>query len=119
MSRPISGERAARPLYEPFGFLVVRTPCLPIEFYLDLTKQTSGASDEEADRAIRECVSQSSDIGLAIAVASRSLWDSLAREALGRRATQRRRALLRYLIRMSTRPTPFGMFAGVGVAAFG
>ena len=36
-----------------------------------------------------------------------------------RKAAKVRGKLLRYLIRMSTRPTPYGMFAGVALSEFG
>lgn len=59
----------------------------------------------------------------AVAVASSSLLEAterFARSEMSPRDMKRMRAkLLRYAIRMATRPTPFGLFAGVAVAEFG
>jgi class I lanthipeptide synthase len=59
-------------------------------------------------------------IAAAVAVGSPSLFDALQRSGLSGEGGARRAAkLLRYLIRMSTRPTPYGLFAGVGIARWG
>ncbi len=58
----------------------------------------------------------------AIAVSSTELTASLARTSGADRSREARRLagkLLRYLIRMSTRPTPYGLFAGVGLVEWG
>ena len=53
-------------------------------------------------------------------MAAPDLSASLANTATtSRRAPRLRRALLRYRIRMATRPTPFGLFAGIGVGSWG
>ena len=55
-----------------------------------------------------------------MAVGSPSLFDALERSGLtGEDAARRSAKLLRYLIRMSSRPTPYGLFAGVGIARWG
>jgi hypothetical protein len=57
------------------------------------------------------------EVRRALAVASPSLLAALDRAGPGDRGSARLEGkLLRYLIRMSTRPTPFGLFAGVGIA---
>ncbi|WP_083815193.1 lantibiotic dehydratase [Ktedonobacter racemifer] len=57
---------------------------------------------------------------IAVGVASRSLFDAIERQALSPRASLRRdNKLLRYLIRMSTLPTPYGLFAGVALGDWG
>ena len=59
-------------------------------------------------------------VRLALSVGSRSLSDALERSSKsGTLDVRLRRKLLRYLIRMSTRPTPYGLFAGVALARFG
>jgi len=56
----------------------------------------------------------------ALAVGSLSLLDAVERPSLSRADGARRASkLLRYLIRMSTRPTPYGLFAGVALAQWG
>ncbi|WP_268252712.1 lantibiotic dehydratase [Streptomyces galilaeus] len=56
----------------------------------------------------------------ALAVGSKEIFEALERaEADGGKTSALRGKLLRYLIRMSTRPTPYGLFAGVGLARWG
>ena len=92
-------------LYRPLDHLVVRAPLLPVEAYRAL------ADREAPSRPLAPLVRQ------AIAVASPSLLAALDRARPGENGSARLEGkLLRYLIRMSSRPTPFGLFAGVGVA---
>jgi hypothetical protein len=56
-------------------------------------------------------------IARALAVASPTLLTAIKNIQQQKKATRRNRVysrLLRYIVRMSTRPTPFGLFAGVG-----
>jgi thiopeptide-type bacteriocin biosynthesis protein len=56
-------------------------------------------------------------VRLALLVGSRSLFDAVERDrARGRRDDRVQSRLLRFLIRMSSRPTPYGMFAGACLA---
>ncbi|HEX2498854.1 MAG TPA: lantibiotic dehydratase family protein, partial [Actinomycetes bacterium] len=91
--------RSTAPLYEPFDTVLVRAPLLPVEAYRDPPPVT--------DALVRSALAVSSPDLLA------QLDRDAARNVRGGRAS---RTLLRYLIRMSSRPTPFGMFAGVGLA---
>jgi lantibiotic biosynthesis protein len=114
------------PLFRALDFVVVRTPFLPVEAYqalcgsggfLEPQPGRIGPLDAlfatPAERHVRR----------ALRVASDSLVAALERGEHGdlddRHAGQLRAKLLRYLIRMSTRPTPFGLFAGVGLAHWG
>jgi thiopeptide-type bacteriocin biosynthesis protein len=99
-------------LYIPLDSVMVRAPLLPIQSYFDLAddkRQLALLSDPKIQQAI--------------AVASPSLLGAMERyqtSGLTERDADRMRAkLLRYQIRMSTRPTPFGLFAGVGIAKWG
>lgn len=99
-------------LYKPLSFFLARAPLLPIEAYLDLAdeqRQFALAADPVVQRAL--------------AAGSASLVDALKRHShsgLAKRDADRMRSkLLRYEIRMSTRPTPFGMFAGVAIGRWG
>jgi thiopeptide-type bacteriocin biosynthesis protein len=59
-------------------------------------------------------------VRVAIDVASADLAAALARTPPDdRKAVRVRGKMLRYLIRMSTRPTPYGLFAGVGLVEWG
>ena len=96
---------AARPrgrLYEALDRFVVRAPLLPV----DAVTTPDGAADPRVD--------------LAIAVAAPRLASAVAatRGSSASRSGQRQ-ARLRYRIRMATRPTPFGLFAGVGLGTWG
>lgn len=110
LARPVLS--ATTTLYRPLDAVMVRAPLLPIEAYLDL------ASTER-----REALLTDPRVRRALAVGSVSLLTALDRSRQlppARRDDERMRAkLLRYLIRMSTRPTPFGLFAGVALTSCG
>jgi thiopeptide-type bacteriocin biosynthesis protein len=99
-------------LYTPLDAAMLRTPLLPIEAYRGLR----GFGEQLAlfrDPRVRR----------AVAAGSLSLLgalDKLEGSALTRREAERAKAkLLRYQIRMSTRPTPYGLFAGCAILPFG
>ena len=99
-------------LYEPLEILQVRSPLFPVEAYLALAHPGEAeayglhAGDHRVQRAL--------------AVGSLALLDELEQPSSSLRDRRRsERKLQRYLIRMATRPTPYGLFAGVGLARFG
>jgi len=100
---PTGGE----PRYAVLPWIVIRAPALPVEDYEAL-----------GDRDAVARLYASPLFRRAVAVASPSLSAALDRGdgTLGARA---RGARLRYAIRMATRPTPFGAFAGVALAEWG
>lgn len=104
---------------------MVRAPLLPTEFYLSLAAdylevwQRKAASDGASPSGSTDRKFFAARIRQALAVGSLSLLDALERAHLDKPASVRRaEKLLRYLIRMSTRPTPFGLFAGVALACW-
>jgi thiopeptide-type bacteriocin biosynthesis protein len=100
-------------LYEPLGAFVVRAPLLPVERYLRLAG-AGGPDWPDGGSAPGDGVAR-----LAVLVASPTLAAALDRERSGPgRDAASRSSLLRYLIRMSTRPTPYGLFAGVALGAW-
>ena len=102
---PAGRTTPATPLYRPMDHLVVRAPLLPVDAYLAL-----GTGDGRGGALAPE-------VRRALAVASPSLLAALDRTGPGDPGWPRLEGkLLRYQIRMSTRPTPFGLFAGVGIA---
>ncbi|HLG60503.1 MAG TPA: lantibiotic dehydratase [Ktedonosporobacter sp.] len=110
--RPLLASSRRETLYEPLEILQVRSPLFPVEAYLALAHGGEAeayglhAGDHRVQRAL--------------AVGSLSLLDELEQPSSSLRDRQRsERKLLRYLIRMATRPTPYGLFAGVGLARFG
>jgi thiopeptide-type bacteriocin biosynthesis protein len=81
---------------------VVRAPLLPIDAYLEV--DNSPRTDEPTVRT-------------ALIVGSSDLFDAAERPFTISPTVAGK--LRRYLTRMSTRPTPYGMFAGVGLARWG
>ena len=95
-------------LYEPLDFAVVRAPLLPVDA---LDAFSDGGND------LRDVLS--SELRAALAVASLTFSDALAKDGTGPLRPRTESTLRRYLIRMSTRPTPLGLFAAVGLANWG
>lgn len=95
-------------LFEPLDFAVVRAPLLPVDA---LDAFTDGDND------LRNALS--SEARAALAVASMTFSDALNKDAAGELRPRTESTLRRYLIRMSTRPTPLGLFAAVGLANWG
>src|SRR4051794_13466963 len=96
-----------RPLYEPLSWGVIRSPLLPVDAYPRAA--ADGRGDEgllPADPLARA----------ALAVGTADLSAALQRPyGDARDAARLRSRVLRYVIRMTTRPTPFGLFAGAGL----
>ena len=111
-------------LYQSLGWVLVRAPLLPVEAYLGLHQDSRGTGGPQARTSTQETLQRflAADprIAAAVAVGSPSLFDALERSGLrGEDGGRCSAKLLRYLIRMSTRPTPYGVFAGVGIAGWG
>jgi lantibiotic biosynthesis protein len=105
VSRLKMGDRV--PVYEPFDFALVRAPLLPFSIYVTLGENGTDIPPQ-FDGLVRR----------GLLIGARELAHELRRSSHAPRPSARRK-LLRYLIRMSTRPTPFGAFAGVGLARWG
>ncbi|MCY8209562.1 lantibiotic dehydratase, partial [Bacillus subtilis] len=107
-------------LYQALDFFMLRTPVFPIEFLKFDRKQESDAKNVTYIKyfleAIRDPVFRE-----AIAVASLSLYNSLEKidEYNFKKTRQVIQSILSYYIRMASRPTPFGLFSGVGIGVFG
>ncbi|HEY2059528.1 MAG TPA: lantibiotic dehydratase [Amycolatopsis sp.] len=102
--------------YRPAGFFLLRAPVLPADTARRLLSgegEDARLWDQVGDPLVRS----------ALTVASADLVDALDRNARGEVAATRQRrlrsGLLRYLTRMSTRATPFGLFAAVSWGEFG
>ncbi len=93
--------------YSALQPVLLRAPLLPVEACLALADDPRVALADPRLRA-------------AVAVAAPELLTQLDRPDLGARERERAaRSLQRYTIRMATRPTPFGLFAGVALAGPG
>ena len=127
------GSPAVRDL-RPSGFVVLRTPLLPYATALSLSEaldaprpdQSHLAAALEADRQkVRgrlDAILSRPDVTEAVFLASPDLYN--ARAAAGRAHDPDRlagldRSLARYITRLATRPTPFGLFAGCSVGTVG
>jgi hypothetical protein len=107
--------RSIRPLsetlFEPLPWAVLRAPLAPVEAYP--RGRTEGGD-------LQTLLAADPIARTAIAVASESLDAALERAPRSsREALKLQRKVLRYVIRMCTRPTPFGLFAGVGLVEWG
>ncbi|MFF3734280.1 lantibiotic dehydratase [Streptomyces sp. NPDC002476] len=114
-------------------FFVLRTPYLPVDTLLSFGEGLEAASCTEPglldavlerDRwRVRDRLrawSERPEVREALAIASPSLAAGISewrRSPDGRRGRKVERSLLRYAARMSGRPTPFGLFAGVSVGS--
>jgi thiopeptide-type bacteriocin biosynthesis protein len=124
-------------LYTPAGFFQLRAPLFSTPFFAQfthhpLTEEALSAADGEAVfqahlqdgyRLIRDLVAHSPLLQTALVVASSDIHEGITRiqhDASGstRRTRHAYSRLLRYITRMSTRPTPFGVFAGVAPGSF-
>ena len=94
-------------IFEPLDFVVVRAPLLSVD--------TLDAFADDKD--LRDLLSN--EARAALAVASLTFSDALAKDRTGPLGPRTESTLRRYLIRMSTRPTPMGLFAAVGLANWG
>ena len=113
--------------YHPLDIVMVRVPLLSVRSYQQITSATLAAvgafpsapgRTSDADSASSLVIDDR--VRLALMIGSRSLSESLVRGSRsGRRDERVLSKLLRYLIRMSTRPTPYGIYASVGLAKFG
>ncbi|PWK15012.1 lantibiotic dehydratase [Tumebacillus permanentifrigoris] len=103
--RPIESQSSG---FQALDVFMMRTPVLPLRVFEELQ-----SDDPTAQLAV---YAQDPMIREAIAVASTSLLESLPQMDLSappRKREQAAKGLMRYLIRMSTRSTPFGLFSGV------
>ncbi len=120
--------------HRPSGFFVLRTPSLPVTT-MDFTPHEAlaigeGEMDEarslEADRSLTRDVLASllerPEVAEALHLASPSLEASLTqwrRDPESDKGQASERALVRYLLRMAGRATPFGLFAGCSLGKVG
>lgn len=102
--------------YRAIETVLFRVPLLPIERYHQLASNEK-ADEEDSYDSILQCLDEPL-VRLALVVGSRPLVDAIER-AGDQPKPDVLKKLLRYFIRMSTRPTPYGLFAGVALASLG
>lgn len=111
----------SHPRYKATGHFMLRAPALPFPVDRRDSTQPPAATADLAD--VARWVGADPERELALRLASPSLASTLHRAAAGdppsgSRADRCWRSVRRYGIRMSTRPTPFGLFAGIAFGAF-
>ncbi len=103
--------------YQNFKTYILRKPILPFDFYKKLTSKS-----QVTDHQYLECF-ENPLIAEAIYLASPALYNSLKQwrnqELLdSKKVDKLKTSFLKYLTRMSTRSTPFGLFAGCSLGSF-
>ena len=131
-----SEEKSRRFPFSPAGFFALRTPLLPFDelsrWGEGLEAPRSRLDPRELEPALRRDLAtlrarlgellRRPEVREALFVASPSLHESLGlwqREPESERGEKVERSVVRYLLRMTGRPTPFGLFAGCSVGEIG
>ena len=99
--------------YSFFSSFIIRTPTYSIDFYRNLTKGLSIESDE-----IKKIL-KDTQVNEALFLASPELYSEIQKwiiqeDYLIDKSNKIKLSVLKYLVRMSTRCTPFGLFAACG-----
>jgi thiopeptide-type bacteriocin biosynthesis protein len=102
-------------LFLPAPLFMIRTPLLPIEQFFQMVHQ-----DNLNDHLLK-LYSTNSSIRQAILIASPSLDEALKaiHSKTAKDKDQIFSSLLKYVLRMATRPTPFGLFAFISAGSWG
>lgn len=109
--------------FESAGFFVLRAPLLPISDFLKLMRSNNPTAGTDHLENLSEFLADPL-VNCAVSIASPGLselsTDSSSSSTTGPPAwkTRAHDALFRYVNRMITRPTPFGLFAGVHAGHF-
>ncbi|WP_281999018.1 lantibiotic dehydratase [Priestia flexa] len=109
------------PLFLPLDFFMLRTPILPFNYFSELFPSTELEISEQDN--INKIFNFCSDevIQEALSIANPSLLDSINNYCNIKKAKKKNnvvRSTSRYLNRMTTRSTPFGLFSGICVGDF-
>ena len=101
-------------MYRNFNKYILRTPTLSVDFFLKLT-----GGKEVLDEDLRETFSDPL-IKEAIYLASPVLYQEIKKWAENKNIDDKiKTSFIKYLSRMSSRPTPFGLFSGCSLGVFG
>ncbi|MFU1793599.1 lantibiotic dehydratase [Paenibacillus azoreducens] len=101
-------ENKTSTLYKPLPFFMMRSPLLPLEFFDELV--SSGDFHSYLEKVL-----DNEKILESILVSSTRLYEALPylTQSNKKKRNQVSSSVLKYLSRMSTRPTPFGLYAAV------
>ncbi|MCL2426862.1 MAG: lantibiotic dehydratase [Oscillospiraceae bacterium] len=103
--------------YNACDFFMTRIPLISVDGYLAMFDDVSSDSGMRLKNAFEDPVLKE-----ALAVASDDLLNATINsdlEVKSKSSNQIRSSLTKYFIRLSTRPTPFGLFSGISVGQFG
>jgi hypothetical protein len=100
--------------YEPFDNFILRTPLKPFNYFQELT------SSMEIDKENLNKILQDPVIKEALFLASPDLYTQMEEWLNGKEFKQKEvdglyHSILKYISRLSSRSTPFGLFAGISV----
>lgn len=103
--------------YTSFDNYILRTPLMPVGFFMELTGETS-VDDEKLKVQFENPV-----VKEAVFLASPVLYREIVKWQEGKikedkEADKIKLSFLKYLTRMASRSTPFGLFAGCGLGSF-
>ncbi len=107
--------------YHPFNKFILRTPLFPFSFVKQLT------SGKSIDEKTIKTICAIPEVYEAVYIASPPLFYEMQKWLAGETATGKKalkkaerlkESLIRYFLRMSTRCTPFGLFAGFSTGTF-
>ncbi|MBL4668497.1 MAG: lantibiotic dehydratase family protein [Flavobacteriales bacterium] len=102
-------------MYKVFNTYVLRTPLFPIDFFLNITKDK-----EVSDDKLKE-IFQNPLVKESIYLASPILFEEIEKWTENKKLDDAKKIKLsffKYLSRMSSRPTPFGLFSGCSIGRF-
>lgn len=104
-------------MYKIFDKYILRTPLLPVKYYLDLTQKETISDDELKKEFSNPAIQE------AIYLASPILYKEIEKWSKNEIKNDKeklkiRTSFLKYLSRLSARPTPFGLFAGSSLGSF-
>ncbi|WP_037793212.1 lantibiotic dehydratase, partial [Streptomyces sp. Mg1] len=113
--------------YHALDFHLLRAPALPVGVWRDAL---DGADRERTRARLLRALADDPRVRHGLVAAGSGLLDGLAKldgsapgsgsgSGSGKEARRVHSRALRYLTRMSTRPTPFGAFSGVALGTFG
>lgn len=100
-----------------FSSFIIRTPAYPIHFYKNLTKGFSIKSDTVKDLVKDPQISEALYLASPELFAEIQKWCTQENYPI-QKGEKIKISVLKYLIRMSTRCTPFGLFAACGAGRF-
>lgn len=114
-----SKERYSDSIYEPLNFFMVRAPLAPNLLFHRLHEDYEDKIDKELNTILNDFPM----LNEALLLSSPSLYKSIKSFKKNninkqKKLKQVRSSLYRYINRMSTRPTPFGLFSGIGMGEF-